>query len=117
MKRTRATINFQSSQRVLSHFHNGYHTPAGLRDYFHVLEFVRQPQWTHTAFEQWVARAYGKEARSFDIPLLFFDSAGEPVDYSYLFDADRVVHVWQGQELVFQGKAEAFEVWLAEKWG
>jgi hypothetical protein len=90
---TRALINFYSPTHTLALYHHRDHSPAGLRDYFHILDFVRKRAWTPRFFQEWAVSIYGKTAISLERPRLFFDSWGILVDYTYLLTTEKFVYV------------------------
>jgi hypothetical protein len=120
---TRANLNYiwqvwGEAPRTLYLYWNGDQYPLGLKDFYHVLEFTEDRPWTPEKFKAWVKQNY--ETDCIDLgeggqPKVYYEH-GYIVDYTYVFDAgNHGVKVWHWAELVFEGTAEMFKVWLSTR--
>ena len=120
---TRSNLNYiwqnlGEHPRTLYLYHNGDQYPLGIRDFYRVLDFTEDKPWTPAKFKTWTKRVY--EMEPVDLgeggqPKIFYEN-GHIVDYTYVFDAgNHGVKVWHWAELVFEGSAEMFKVWLSTR--
>lgn len=122
---TRANINYVwqnigEAPRTLFFYWNGDQYPKGIRDYYHLLDFIRLKEWTSEAFEKWAENNYdAKTLKIEDLgeggqPKIYYTD-GFITDYTYVFEGSREVSVWNYKKLIFEGTAEEFEKWLLKQ--
>lgn len=133
---TRANLNFvYGDDKVLYYYQNGDQYPVGIRDYYHLLDFIKS-DWTVEAFKKWLGDNYTKTRRmvasnaTSGVSLEYNEDTKIPAkaekktfaitgdnesytDYSYLFNAkDKSVKVWNWDKVIFEGKSEEFIKWI-----
>jgi len=125
---TRANINFiwqewGKAPHTLFFYWNGDQYPSGIRDYYHLLDFV-EGEWTAENFTNWIKANYhdddGNASEPEDLgeggqPKVYYTD-GFITDYSYVFDASggRVL-VYEWAELIFKGNKQEFIEWLKNR--
>lgn len=139
---TRANINFVYQEKghmpkTLYFYQNGDQYPRGLRDFYHVEDFLTS-DWSPKAFKEWLAKNYHTQGRqitkfenglSLDAhvelpeqakpkrishPCVYYDHYGNIADWSYVFDStlEKAVKAYCWDKLVFSGDAKGFSKWL-----
>lgn len=142
---TRANLNYVyqergSNPKTLYFYQNGDQYPRGIRDFFHVDQFINS-DWTPKAFKKWIGDNYKVQGRKvtkckngitidahceleepartskISHPCIYYDDAGFITDYSYVFDStlEKSVKVYQWDEQIFNGTAKDFLVWLKKQ--
>lgn len=125
---TRANINFiwqkqGKTPHILFFYHNGDQYPEGLRDYFNVIDFVKE-EWTQANFKKWIRKNY--KAHDEDIEDLGED--GQPkiyytgssiTDYSYIFElewnSEKKILVYNWSDKIFEGNDKEFIKWIKKQ--
>lgn len=141
---TRANLNYiyqdpDKGYRVLYWYHNGDQYPTGLRDCYHVADFI-QSDMTPEDFKRWIATNYseetdahgpdmiisadkaetsqptGKQATPEEIthPCIYWDTANFIADYSYVFESTykKNIKVFCWDKVIFDGDPKKFLSWL-----
>jgi len=107
---TRANLNFiyQNTGEVpktLFCYHNGDQYPSGLIDFFNVKELFKD--MTPANFKKWIKTNYNTTAKKITQPKIYYTD-GFITDYSYIFETDGSIKVFEWDKLVFDGDAKAF---------
>ena len=141
---TRANINFVYQRKghkasTLYFYQNGDQYPRGLRDIYHVGDFLKV-EWTPEAFREWLGKNYKMEGRrtlrfangltidehveletpakprNVSKPYIYDDAYGNIADYSYVFNSiDTTVQAYWWEKLVFSGTPKKFAGWLKKQ--
>jgi hypothetical protein len=114
---TRANLNFISQNtgeapKTLYFYWNGDQYPEGIRDIYHLLDFIKAGM-KEDDFREWAKKNYeGVKIKSITQPKIYYTD-GFITDYSYVFDydTDRVL-VYNWADKIFDGKSEEFIKWL-----
>jgi len=127
---TRANLNFHwqelgKNPQTLYHYHNGDQYPQGLRDWFNVLDFVQEKEWTPQTFKKWIKKNYPDDFDKehpgpieISHPCICYDDAGFLTDYSYVFEIGgkgKWVKVFQWDQRIFDGSDKEFIDWLKKR--
>ena len=140
---TRANLNFVwqpwgDHPRTLHYYWNGDQSPRGLRDFFDVKQWLSdKSNVTPEGFKNWIRTAYAEfvkqtdrpcstndvasaapsdfEPRLISHPCIYYDEAGFPTDYSYVFEQDERVRVFEWDQLIFKGTVAEFLDWLEQQ--
>lgn len=117
---TRANINFiyqkrGHSPRTLYFYWNGDQYPAGIRDYYNILEFV-EGDMTAERFQEWANENYkGVKVSNIQQPKVYYTD-GFITDYSYCFEAcHNQILVWEWEKLIFDGDKDKFIKWIKKQ--
>ncbi len=117
-------MNFQSQNRGESPkthywYYNGDQYPTGIRDIYHILEWLEKGKFTSEGFSQWIEKNYSDteekaKPREISHPCIFYDYAGYLTDYSYVFDgcSEGNVLVYNWDKQIFSGSVHEFIAWL-----
>jgi hypothetical protein len=130
---TRANINYISAWKegetpeerqpeILFFYHNGDQYPTGIRDHFHLLDFLNT-KMSIADFKDWAHKNYDDsepvEIEKVDQPLIYYTGTFV-TDYSYVFDMslsettrEGSVLVYNYSERIFEGSVSEFKEWLA----
>lgn len=137
---TRADINYiyqetGSMPKVLYHYENGDQYPRGLRDIYHVLDFVLG-DWTPENFKKWIGNNYTETRRvtatGKTVSIEFSEHTEVPAepelkehkiiddytDYGYVFDGTlnrRKITVYSFGDKEFEGTIDEFVKWIKEQ--
>jgi hypothetical protein len=124
---TRANLNFVSQEpgekpRTLYWYHNGDQYPTGIRDFYHLLDWLESGLFTPEGFTRWISKNYSEQGTAipYEIasPCVYYDDNGFPTDYSYVFDATLAeghVLVYNWTKCIFYGKLPKFIAWLRKQ--
>lgn len=133
---TRANLNFTYRQKgalkVLYHYQNGDQYPQGIRDYFNVLDLLKD--FTPKGFKKWLGdnytiqapRAQGNLINNYadtEIPakprLQNHTTIGDLTDYTYVFNSNyeadymsNTIQVYNWDKQIFDGSLEEFDKWI-----
>ena len=121
---TRANINYVwqemgKAPHTLFFYWNGDQYPQGIRDCYHILDFVKLEEWTPQAFKNWAKKNY-KKVKIEDLgiagqPKIYYTD-GFITDYSYVFEQNRKeILVWNWDNRIFRGNPKKFEKWLLKQ--
>ena len=119
---TRANINyiFQNegeSPRTLFLYWNGDQYPTGMRDFYHIMDFINS-DWSIESFKQWIRTNYeGYEAEFIEQPKIYYTD-GYITDYSYVFDngrSEKTISVWNWDKQIFTGNIKKFTSWIKKQ--
>ena len=115
---TRANLNYMysspSGYKTVYRYWNGDQYPSGLRDFYHVLDFINS-DWTPKAFRAWVKENYpGDKPIEIPYPAILYDTAGMLTDYTFLFEAtfEPYVRVFNWGKNIFEGSPAEFAQWI-----
>lgn len=118
---TRGNLNFiyqltGEAPRTLFFYHNGDQYPSGLKDYFGVLELVKE-KITPERFKKWIKKYYKGKVKDLGAggqPKVCYTN-GFLTDYTYVFTADDDVVVWNFYDKIFEGKRTEFIKWIKQQ--
>ncbi len=139
---TRADINFKYKDKdgkikFLYYYQNGDQYPRGLRDFFHVLNWLKnKEEFNPKGFKKWLAKNY-KETKSVsfsnektgvrvvsnyeptDIPakpiVKSFETKDHFTDYGYTFDSvEGTITAYHWAKVLYKGTREEFIKWLTD---
>jgi hypothetical protein len=134
---TRANLNFvyddKGKETILYYYQNGDQYPRGIRDFYHILDWLNdENKFNAKGFREWLGANY-KETKAIaykngnmtlvsnyeptEIPAKpekkTFTIMGDLTDYSYLFDSiHNKVKVLEWEETIFEGTRQEFCKWL-----
>lgn len=136
---TRADINFiyqdKAGKGYLYWYHNGDQYPAGIRDYYNLLDWLKnKDQFNRAGFEDWLGKNYTEQHtvaytnkktgttlvsnyEPTEIPAKpekkHFEVVDTFTDYGYTFDAiTGTIKVYHWGQVEWEGTREAFTKWL-----
>jgi hypothetical protein len=143
---TRANLNFtyrvKGELKVLYHYHNGDQYPTGIRDHYHLLEWLEKGEFTPKGFTKWLADNYKKTQRvrssnkATGISIEYNEPTKVPVkpilqghtiigdltDYTYVFNRDmygtpteHTIQVYEWDSQIFDGNVKKFVEWLKKQ--
>jgi len=117
---TRANINYiyqdiGHASRTLFFYWNGDQYPQGIRDFYHVLDFINS-DWSIKAFKTWIANNYENgKVKNIIQPKIYYTD-GFITDYSYVFEnSSKTIKVFNWDKKIFDGNIKEFTTWIKKQ--
>ena len=123
---TRANINFRYFNEKEKRFetiycyHNGDQYPMGLVKFYNIMELFKDENGiSKDNFISWLTKNYSEDIKyikTLATPCIYYDDCSMITDWSYVFEEEGLVLVYEWDKLVFKGDvSEAIEWFNKQK--